>query len=116
AAAGRRRRNLHRDLSLQRRDLHRGAERRLRRGDRQIEQDVVTLALELGMRRDRDLEVGGADPAPRAAPAAAAPRSPGEAPRPPRPHAGGDPNVELALGALPAAATARLARLSIDVA
>src|SRR5439155_18456664 len=85
------------------------AERRLGRRDRQLEQDVVALALEERMRRDGDLEI---EVPARAASGTAFAR---HAHALTRANAGRNPDVELALGPLPATAAARLARLSVDV-
>src|SRR5262245_47579247 len=104
------RRHLHRDLSPEGRHLHAGAQHGLGRRDRQLEVDVVALALEERMRRDGDNQVeiaaatggGGAfagDPNPLA-----------------RANTRRDLHVERARHAVPAAAVARRARLSVHVA
>src|SRR6185503_14486997 len=103
-------RDLHRDLAAQGRNLDRGTERRLGRRDRQGQVDVVPLALEERMRGDGDAQVQVAARAGRAGTLT------GDADALAALHAGGDLHVDLALRALPPAAAARGARLSLNVA
>src|SRR5712692_1263829 len=110
AAARGRRRDLHRDLALERRHLERRAERRLGGGDRQRQVDVVALALEHRVRGYGHLEV---EVAALPGPAAALAR---DAHALAAPDAGGNLHVHLAPRPLPAVSVTRGARLALDVA
>src|SRR5262249_5962089 len=109
AAAGPRR-HLHRDPAAQRRHFYRCAQRRLGCGDRQLQLELVPLALEQGMRRDVAARVQAAA---RAGAAPAFARHPHTLAGP---HPGGNLHLELPLRTLPAAAVTRRARLAVHVA
>src|SRR5262245_9252007 len=109
-SARRGRRDLHRDLAPQRRHLDVRAQRRLGRGDRQLEVDVVALALEERVRRDGHGEI-------EVTPAAGGARAlAGHAHALPRLHAGRNLHIELPPSSLPAGAATGRARLAADVA
>src|SRR5438093_4681707 len=110
APARGRRRHLHRDFPAQRGDFERGAQRGFGRRDGQRQHDVVALALEVAVRRHGDGEVEIAAVLGTAAALA------GHAHALAAAHAGRDLHVDVAPGALPAAAAARRARLAADVA
>src|SRR5712692_7149927 len=103
-------RDLHRDAAAQGRHFHRRAERRLRRGDRQLDLQIVALALEERVGRDVDDQIQIAAGVGAAAALARHPHALAG------PHPGGNLHLELSLGALPAAAVARRAWLAVDVA
>src|SRR5262245_23529900 len=104
------RRDLHRNLAPQRRHLDVCSEGRLGRGDRQLELDVVALALEERMGRDGHGEIEVTPAAGRARALA------GHAHALPRLHAGRNFHVELPPPSLPAGAATGRARLAADVA
>src|SRR5262249_57801899 len=91
-------RHLHRHLAAQGGDLDRSAERRLGRGNRQAQVDVVALALEERMRGDGDAQVQVATRAGRAHALT------GNTDALAALHAGGDLHVDLAMSSLPPAA------------
>src|SRR5262249_23105407 len=103
-------RPLHPHLAAEGGDLDRSAERRLGRGNRQAQVDVVALALEERMRGDGDAQVQVATRAGRARALT------GNTDALAALHAGGDLHVDLAMSSLPPAAAARGARLSLHVA